>query len=720
MVKRRVTPILQMNQTECGLCAATMLMEFYGVKLKIHDITTRFVVGRDGASMSDLKTIFNTYNFEASLYEINKGISRINKNAIPCIVYHVNGHFVVIEKEEKSDVIILDPAIGRMRISKEELEQNYKNIILRISPDKDFNKINTRKNEFKVILEAILENKKLVVSTATVALVVYALMLVVPILLKEIVDRYLKLNTVDDQIIQLAWIVGLSSILFYFINRIKLYMGIKLSINVDRYLSVKVIDKLFKNKFEFFLNRTSSEIQYRLVLLKNLKSVISDVMIQTLLDVGSMIVIMIYVLHYHVMYAALLTIITLLVLVLSLLIRNRMLLYKNEEISRDSNLQILQQDIFRSIFDVKILGLSKTKKELWRENYDEYIKAHKKSQRFSAFYKNILSYVSMYIPIIITLMGILMSDIVGGSQIGTIISLQSLTGVYISGLVSISQLVDSITTVKSLVLRIEDILVQREEDEGEALVSLKGNIDVKHLSFKYPGAKDEVLSNVSFSIKEGESVAIVGESGSGKSTLFYILLGAYDEYGGRIEYEGTELRTLKKEVFRQQIAAVPQNSLLFNGSIKENISQDLNISEDEIYEVLKKVSLCEFVQSLPMKINTLISENAFNLSGGQKQRIALARAIINKKSILFLDEATSSLDNVTEQKVVEYLNEMSQTKIVIAHRLSTIKDSNKIIVMKKGKIVEVGNHYQLMAAKGEYYRMYYKDMVGGKKYEKAN
>lgn len=720
MVKRRVTPILQMNQTECGLCAATMLMEFYGVKLKIHDITTRFVVGRDGASMSDLKTIFNTYNFESSLYEINGGISKINKNAIPCIAYHVSGHFVVIEKEEKADVIILDPAIGRMRISKEELEQNYKNIILRISPDKDFNKINTRKNEFKVIREAVLENKKMVASTVAVALIVYALMLVVPILLKEIVDRYLKLNAVDDQIIRLAWIVGLSSMLFYFINKIKLYMGIKLSINVDRYLSVKVIDKLFKNKFEFFLNRTSSEIQYRLVLLKNLKSVISDVLIQTLLDVGSMIVIMIYVLHYHVMYATLLTTITLLVLGLSLLIRNRMLLYKNEEIARDSNLQILQQDIFRSIFDVKILGLSKTKKELWRENYDEYIKAHKKSQRFSAFYKNILSYVSMYFPIIITLMGILMSDMVGGSQIGTIISLQSLTGVYISGLVSVSQLVDSITTVKSLVLRIEDILVQREEGEGEALVSLKGNIDVKHLSFKYPGAKDEVLSNVSFSIKEGESVAIVGESGSGKSTLFYTLLGAYDEYGGRIEYEGRELRTLKKEVFRQQIAAVPQNSLLFNGSIKENIAQDLNISEDEVYEVLRKVSLCEFVQSLPMKIHTLISENAFNLSGGQKQRVALARAIINKKSILFLDEATSSLDNVTEQKVVEYLNEMSQTKIVIAHRLSTIKDSDKIIVMKKGKIVEVGNHYQLMAAKGEYYRMYYKDMGGGKKYEKAN
>lgn len=720
MIKRQVTPILQMSQTECGLCAATMLMEFYGVKLKIHDITTKFKVGRDGSSIADLISIFKSYNLKTDLYEIIGGISKLNKNAIPCIASHKSGHFVVVEKEEKTSVIILDPAIGRMRISKEELEENYKNIILRIAPGEGFKRINTRKDEFKILKEAVLESKGLVVSSVGIAAVVYLLMLMVPIILKEIVDRYLRLKIVDNQIVKLACIVGLSSFLFYFINMIKMYMGIKLSIRADRYLSFKVIGKLFKSKFEFFLNRTSSEIQYRLVLLKNLKLVISDVLIQALLDVGSMIVIMIYVLHYHIMYASLLASITLLVIGLSLLIRNKMLLYKNEEISRDSNLQILQQDIFRSIFDVKILGLTKRKKELWQENYEEYIKIHKKSQKFSAVYRNILSYVSMYIPIIITLMGILMSDVVGDNQIGTIISLQSLAGVYISALISVSQLVDSFATVKSLLLRIEDILVQKEEDDGEIPVSLKGNIDVKHLSFKYPGAKDEVLSNISFSIKAGESVAIVGESGSGKSTLFYTLLGAYDEYEGRIEYEGIDLKAIKRDEFRHQIAAVPQNSLLFNGSIKDNICQNSKISDDEIYDVLKKVSLYEFVQSLPMKINTLISENAFNLSGGQKQRIALARAIIKRKPVLFLDEATSSLDNITEQKVVEHLNEISQTKIIISHRLSTIKDSDKIIVMKKGKIAEIGNHFQLLATRGEYYRMYYKNIGGEKKYEKAN
>lgn len=255
-------------------------------------------------------------------------------------------------------------------------------------------------------------------------------------------------------------------------------------------------------------------------------------------------------------------------------------------------------------------------------------------------------------------------------------------------------------------------MTQDDEEVRDGEVTLRGNIEVKHLSFTYPGEKKEVLSDVNFSVKEDESVAIVGESGSGKSTLFYILLGAYDDYTGMITYERKELDTLNKDKLRQQIGVVPQDSLFFNTTIKENLTQDATVSEEVIYDVLRKVSMYDFVQSLPMKLNTVISENGFNFSGGQKQRLALARAIIGKKTMLFLDEATSSLDNLTEKRVVDYLSEVSQTKIVIAHRLGTIKNSDKIIVLKNGKVAEIGNHQQLMAKKGEYYNMYFKDERG--------
>lgn len=701
-----------MSQTECGLCAATMLMEFYGVAVNIHDITTRFVVGRDGASIADLRQIFNYYQFETNLYEVEGGLYSLTNLALPCIAYHKRGHFIVIETAEENSVTILDPAIGRLKMTKDDLVNNYKNIIVKISPRNVFKKINTRRNEFSLLKEAIYKNKLLVFRAAIVSIIVYAIMMTVPILLKIIVDNYLKFRKLNNSVTTISVVILVSSLAYFFINWLKLTAGVKLSIEIDKFLTYKVINKLFKNKFEYFLNRSSSDIQYRLVLLKNLKTVISDVIIQALLDIGSMIAIFIYILQVQIPYAILLVFATIFVLGTSFTVRGRMLMYKNQEVSNDSKLQMLQYDTFRSIFDVKVLGLSKLKHQVWNEYYKEYIISHKKNQVFSSFYKNILDYTTLYIPIFIPILGIWISGLAGNHEIGTIISLQSLTGVYVTGLVSVSHLAENVTSAKSYIIRIEDILTQDDEEVRDGEVTLRGNIEVKHLSFTYPGEKKEVLSDVNFSVKEDESVAIVGESGSGKSTLFYILLGAYDDYTGMITYERKELDTLNKDKLRQQIGVVPQDSLFFNTTIKENLTQDATVSEEVIYDVLRKVSMYDFVQSLPMKLNTVISENGFNFSGGQKQRLALARAIIGKKTMLFLDEATSSLDNLTEKRVVDYLSEVSQTKIVIAHRLGTIKNSDKIIVLKNGKVAEIGNHQQLMAKKGEYYNMYFKDERG--------
>lgn len=386
--------------------------------------------------------------------------------------------------------------------------------------------------------------------------------------------------------------------------------------------------------------------------------------------------------------------------------REKMLLYKNKELATDSKLQVFQYDIFRAIFDVKVLGLSSKKHRSWHRYYEDYIKSHEKNQRFITLYQNILAYITLYVPIFIPILGIWISGLAHSNQVGTIISLQSITGTYISGLISIAQLSDNITTAKSYLIRIDDILLQEDEAVRNRTIDFKGNIRVNNLSFVYPGAEDKTLDDISFSINEGESVAIVGESGSGKSTLFYILLGAYDNYEGDIYFEGLDLKILNKDALREQIGVVPQDALLFNGSIKENLVEDFEVADNDIYDALKKVTLLDFVDSLPMGINTVVSENGFNFSGGQRQRLALARAILNQKSMLFLDEATSALDNITEHQIVEYLSEDSKTKIVIAHRLSTIKNSDKIIVLKDGQVSEVGDHHSLMAQKGEYYRMY--------------
>lgn len=703
---KKITPIIQMNQTECGLCVAIMLMEYYGVILNVHDITIKFPTGRDGSNLEDLKNIFSYYNFQTKTYKVKGALSEITNPVLPCIGYKKKGHFVVIENIKGEKITILDPVIGRTIISKNELDTEFEKIIIRILPTDNFEKINTRKNEFSLIKEALTFNKVVVFKVLIVTFIIYMLTLLIPILLKNIVDIFLSSSQVNNQIAFLSIAILVSSLFYLLINKLKLVFSIDLSISVDKFLSYKVMDKLFNNKFEFFLNRTSSDIQYRLALLKGLNIIISKVVIQTFLDAGLMFVIFVYVFSINFVYALLVFLFTIIILTISMVLRNNMLMHKNSELAADNKLQVLQYDIFRSIFDVKVLSLSNTKHKIWNTYYDKYLIAHKKNQIFLSIYQNIISYVSLFCPILIPLIGIWINGTVDKNQLGIIISLQAVTGIYIGSLISVSQLSDNITSLKSYVTRIQDILLQESEIKRSQTIDFKGNINVENLSFVYPGSKNKVLNNVSFSLKEGESLAIVGESGSGKSTLFYILLGAYDKYEGLIEFENVNLQKINKDDLRNQIGVVPQNPLLFSGSIKDNITQYKKHSDKHIYDVLKKVSLYNFIQSLPMKLDTIVSENGFNLSGGQKQRISIAQAIINKKSVLFLDEATSSLDNIIENNISQHLSKEYRTKIVIAHRLTTIKKSDKIIVMKKGEVVEIGNHEQLLEKKGEYYKMY--------------
>lgn len=703
---RKINPILQMNQTECGLCAAIMLMEYYGVCISIHDLSTRFIVGRDGASIKDLRDIFSAYRFQSYVFESKDKLSKINQKLVPFIAFKKQGHFVVIESIDKDTVTILDPGIGRIEAEKKELDDEYLNIIIKINPCENFQKINTRDTEFKLILEALKANVKPLSSVLTITLFVYSITLILPILIKKMVDIFVMENSLNSSIEVLAISILCSSLVYIFINGLKLRMSINLSVAIDKFLSVKIIDKLFNNKFEYFINRTSSDIQYRLALLRSLKAIISNVAIQTVLDLGTMILILFYILTVDTLYAIFLLFFSVFVIVFSLVIKNRMLMLKNKEIYADNILQILQHDVFRSIFDVKVLALTSEKKSLWRKNYERYLDSHTKSQMFLSHYNNLLSFITLYVPIFIPLIGLLISGISKTNEVSSIISLQSMGGIYINGLISLSQLSDNMTTMKAYISRLQDILLQEDEEYREEEIELKGNISVKNLSFKYPGARMNTLNNISFSITEGETVAIVGESASGKSTLFYILLGVYDTYQGSIEYEGVDLKYLNKDKLRKQIGVVPQNPLLFSGSIKENLTSDINMDENILYDVLKRVSMFEFVNSLPMKLNTIISENGFNLSGGQRQRLALARAIISHKNVLIFDEATSSLDNLTENSIVRYLEQDSKTKIVIAHRLNTIKNSDKIIVIKNGEICEIGCHEELLNNKGEYYKMY--------------
>ncbi|MCL6509722.1 MAG: ABC transporter ATP-binding protein/permease [Anaerolineae bacterium] len=279
----------------------------------------------------------------------------------------------------------------------------------------------------------------------------------------------------------------------------------------------------------------------------------------------------------------------------------------------------------------------------------------------------------------------------------------------ISGLATIfSQFQEAIGATRRLFEILDTQPEVRDAPDAREVGQVQGRITFDHVSFAYEDGI-EVVSDISFEIAPGEVLALVGPSGAGKSTLFNLIPRFYDPTGGAVRLDGHDLRELRVASLRATIAIVPQDTMLFSGSVRENILYgDLNAGEAEMIAAAKAANAHDFIQALPRGYDTLVGERGIKLSGGQRQRIAIARAILKNPRILLLDEATSALDSESEGLVQEALGRLmrGRTTIIIAHRLSTVQVAHRIAVLDKGRLVELGTHDELMARRGLYYKLY--------------
>lgn len=307
--------------------------------------------------------------------------------------------------------------------------------------------------------------------------------------------------------------------------------------------------------------------------------------------------------------------------------------------------------------------------------------------------------------------------ILGNISVGDFITFNMYLGNLVWPMMAIGWVINNLQRGLASLERIEAVLVQKPEivdNNVKNIKSIKGDIELKSLTFSYPGTDTDVLKNINLTIKEGEILGIVGRTGSGKSTLINLLLRLYNIENDKIIIGGEDINRIPIKVLRENVGFVSQDPFLFSNTISENINLAFeNMNIEEVYEAAKNSDIYDNVMDFPNKFDTVVGERGTTLSGGQKQRVSIARALIKKPELLILDDCLSAVDAKTEVKILGNLNRImkNQTSIIISHRISAIKNADKIIVLENGEIVQSGTHGELLLEEGIYKDIYEKQQL---------
>lgn len=502
------------------------------------------------------------------------------------------------------------------------------------------------------------------------------------------------------------------SILSVLINKLAIKLLGKIHEKLLYDIRYDIIQRLFKLKMKNFDEMPSGKFQERIkndpegifsvfsVVQYNIFNIITEVFMLAYVMYLNIIIGLIYILGIIIIY-----------------FYEKYAYEKYEKLEEESKIQreksgTILNEILRGIRDIKLLGITNKVNKITSETLDKQSKLDTNISISRMNIYNTTEIVKDILIFIIIFLGIFLINI-NKLTLTTFLIIFMYRNDIFSLVFSYTSLKEYLVKYKVAKNRIMELFDNKkfpiETYGNESIDNIKGEIEFKNVSFAYN--KKEIIHNVSFKVNSLEDVALVGKSGSGKSTLFNLLTKSYDNYEGIITIDGVDIKKLNQKTLIDSISIISQNPYIFNLSIKDNLKLiDKNITDDDIINACKTARIHDFIETLPDKYNTLLGEGGVNLSGGQKQRLAIARALLKQSKILLFDEATSSLDNITQDEIQTAIKSISKnfTIITIAHRLSTIINSNKIYLLEEGNIIACGTHKELLKSNTYYKELYNK------------
>jgi ATP-binding cassette, subfamily B, bacterial len=695
-----------MAMTDCGAACLAMVLAYHGKRVPLDELRQMTSTDRDGVDALAVTRAAQWYGLTAR--GVVADVDDLDHLPPATILHWDFTHFVVFERLRRNGVQVVDPSLGRRRLSMDVFGRSYTGVAITFEPGEDFQPSTVRtEGTWRYLRPLLGQSRRLsrvLVGSVLLRLLALALPLLTGLLVNEIVprnDRHLLLVTGAT----MGAVVGY----FFLATLLRSHLLLQLRTRLDVSLTTAFVEHLVDLPYAFFLGRSAGDLTMRLQSNTVVREFLTTGTISALIDgsLASLYLVLLFVLSPPL--AALVLGLGLLQVMVLLLARRRNQYLMSESLQVEAKSQSYTFELLAGIETLKAAGAERRAAEHWEGLFIDQVNVALSRGRLNASVDTGMGTLQLGSPLAILVYGGF--QVLNGSiSLGTMLAAAALAVGFLEPLATLIQTGLQMQLLRSYMERINDVLNAPREQEGETVATaprLTGRIRADGVSFAYGGPlAAPVVKDVSLEVQPGQLLGIVGRSGSGKSTFAHLLLGLYLPTSGRILFDGRDLTELDFRSLRGQIGIVTQRPYLFGATIRQNIAlSNPAMPHQAVVEAAKLACIHDDIAAMPMGYDTPLVDGGASLSGGQQQRIALARALAHRPTILLLDEATSDLDAVTERMVHQNLSALGGTRIVIAHRLSTIVDADTILVLDQGKIVESGKHGELIRRDGHYARL---------------
>ena len=712
----------QLDTMDCGAACLRMIAKYYGKSYTSQTLRNRSHITRGGVSLLGISDAAESIGFRTM--GVKSTLEKLKEEKVtPFIAHWDQNHFVVVYEITKDKVYVADPSSGKITYSKEEFishwgstEENGEKlgIALLLDPTPSFyeqSDENSDRTKFSFLFKYLKPHKKLIWQLVLGLVFGSLIQLIFPFLTQSVVDFGIANNNLSFitlvLIAQLVLMISQTAVSF-----IRSWIMLHISTRINISLISDFLIKLMRLPIGFFDTKMIGDLMQRIGDHSRIESFLTGQTLSILFSFVNFIIFGAILIYYSIkIFIVFLIGSALYVLWILLFMKKRRELdHKRFDVASKEQSNKIQ--LIQGMQEIKLQNAEKQMRWGWERIRIKLFKVNIKSLALGQYQASGTIFINETKNLLISFLAAY-SVVTGDITLGMMLAIQYIIGQLNAPVDQFIDFVQSFQDAKISLERLGEIHNKKDEesvDEEKITIFPKDkSINISNIEFQYDKPHGEVvLKDVSLKIPENKITAVVGTSGSGKTTLVKLLLGFYELNKGQIAIGENPLRNYSMEWWRSKVGTVMQDGFIFNDSIARNIAiGDENVDIKRLIEAVRVANIQEFIESLPLGYNTKIGSEGHGLSQGQKQRILIARAIYKEPEYLFFDEATNALDANNEKIIMDNLNRFfkGRTVVIVAHRLSTVKNADQIVVIEKGKIVEVGTHTELTALKEAYYEL---------------